>query len=155
MKLSTNCRYGIRALLEIARHYGELPVKRKEIARNQEISLSYLENILLMLKSNNLVDSIRGAHGGYILTRAPDKINLYDIFKALEGVLAPVSCLTNPLSCGRFDGCVTRSVWQELKIANEQVLQKTTIQDLLDRESKLISNIYNKGDLHEDSEQPN
>ena len=134
MKLSTNCRYGIRALLEIARHYGEPPVKRKEIAHNQAISLSYLENILLTLKNHNLVDSIRGAHGGYILTRAPEEINLFEIFSALEGSLAPVSCLDNPSSCPRFDDCVTRTIWQELKTAKEQVLKKTTIQDLLNRE---------------------
>ena len=138
MKLSTNCRYGIRALLEIARHYGEPPVKRREIAHNQAISSSYLENILLTLKNNNFINSIRGAHGGYILTRAPDKINLFEIFSALEGSLAPVACLDNPLSCRRFDDCVTRSVWQELKTANEQVLKKTTIQDLLNRENPLI-----------------
>ncbi|MCD6532809.1 MAG: Rrf2 family transcriptional regulator [Deltaproteobacteria bacterium] len=140
MKLSTNCRYGIRALLEIARHYGELPVKRKDIAYNQAISLSYLENILLMLKKSNIVDSIRGAHGGYVLTRSPDEINLLDVFRVLEGSLVPVSCLTDSLSCGRFDDCVTRTVWQELKIANEQVLQKTTIQELLNRENRSIVN---------------
>ena len=138
MKLSTNCRYGIRALLEIARHYGEPPVKRKEIAHNQAISLSYLENILLTLKNYNLIDSIRGAHGGYILTRAPEEINLFEIFRALEGSLAPVPCLDNPLSCRRFDDCVTRSVWQELKDAKEQVLKKTTIQDLLNRDKSFI-----------------
>ena len=134
MKLSTNCRYGIRALLEIARYYGGPPVKRKDIAHNQEISPSYLENILLTLKNNNLIESVRGAHGGYILTRAPGEINLFEIFSALEGSLAPVSCLDNPLSCRRFDDCVTRSVWQELKDAKEQVLKKTTIQDLLNRD---------------------
>ena len=140
MKLSTNCRYGIRAMLEIARHYGGLPVKRKDIAHNQAISLSYLENILLMLKKNNIVDSIRGAHGGYVLTRSPDEINLFDVFRALEGSLVPVSCLTDSLLCRRFDDCVTRTVWQELKIANEQVLQKTTIQELLNRENRSIVN---------------
>ena len=137
MKLPTSCRYGIRALLEIARHYGDLPVKRKEIAHNQVISSSYLENILLTLKNNNLIDSTRGARGGYILTRPPDEINLLEIFIALEGSSAPVPCLTNPSSCQRFDRCVTRTVWQELKIANEQVLEKTTIQDLLNREKSL------------------
>ena len=137
MKLSTSCRYGIRALLEIARHYGDLPVKRKNIADNQVISSSYLENILLTLKNSNLIDSIRGARGGYILTRSPDEINLLEIFTALEGSSAPVLCLINPSSCQRFDSCVTRTVWQELKAAHEQVLQKTTIQDLLNREKLL------------------
>ncbi len=121
-------------MLEIAKGYGQSPVKRKEIAHNQDISLSYLTNILLALKNNRLIDSIRGAHGGYILTRSPDKINLFDLFSALEGSLAPVSCLTNPLSCERFDDCVTRSVWQELETAREQVLKNTTLHGLLIRE---------------------
>ena len=75
--------------------------------------------------------------GNRLFTRAPEEINLFEIFSALEGSLAPVSCLDNPLSCRRFDDCVTRSVWQELKTANEQVLKKTTIQDLLSREKSL------------------
>ncbi len=134
MKLSTGCRYGIRAMLEIARHYGGQPVKRREIASEQSISSSYLENILLLLKNNNLISSTRGAHGGFSLTRSPDKIDLFEIFTVLEGPLAPVACLVNPLSCQRVDRCVTRTVWQELQAASEDVLRNTTIQDLLDRE---------------------
>ncbi len=134
MKLSTGCRYGIRAMLEIARRYGGQPVKRREIVSEQSISLSYLENILLLLKNNNLISSTRGAHGGFSLTRPPDKIDLFEIFMVLEGPLAPVSCLVNPMSCQRVDRCVTRTVWKELQIASEEVLRNITIQDLLDRE---------------------
>ena len=121
-------------MLEIARHYGEQPVKRREIVSEQSISPSYLENILLLLKNNNLISSTRGAHGGFSLTRSPDKIDLFEIFTVLEGPLAPVACLVNPLSCQRVDRCVTRTVWQELQAASEDVLRNTTIQDLLDRE---------------------
>ena len=135
MRLPTGCRYGIRAMLEIARHYGGQPVKRREITSKQAISPSYLENILLLLKNNNLIRSTRGAHGGFSLTRPPDKINLFEIFMVLEGSLTPVTCLANPMSCQRFERCVTRTVWQELQNASEKVLRNTTIQDLLDRES--------------------
>ncbi len=134
MKMSTGCRYGIRAMLEIAHQYGKQPVTRREIACRQSISLSYLENILLLLKKSNLITSVRGARGGFSLARAPGDIDLFEIFKVLEGPLEPVDCLVNPISCERVSQCVTRTVWQQLYIASKKILSNTTIQDLLDRE---------------------
>ncbi len=139
MKLSTGCRYGIRALLEIARQYGQQPVTRREIGYRQSISPSYLENILLLLKKSGLITSVRGARGGFSLARAPTKINLLEIFRVLEGPLEPVNCLVNPKSCERFPQCVTRTVWQQMYTASEKILRDTTIQTLLDRENNELS----------------
>jgi len=136
MKLSTRCRYGSRALLEIARSYGREPVKRKDICRRQDISKSYLENILIALKGAGIIDTMRGAHGGYVLTRAPSSITLLDVARALEGSQSPVECLENGRICRRAGRCVTQDVWREVKEAEETVLRKTTIQDLVDRDKK-------------------
>jgi Rrf2 family protein len=136
MKISTRCRYGSRALLEIARTYGQAPAKRKDMSRSQNVSGSYLENILISLKSAGIIDTIRGAHGGYILTRAPSRISLLDVANALEGSLSPVECLDDSAVCKRTGRCVTQDVWREVKAAEENVLRRTSIQDLVDRDKK-------------------
>ena len=133
LKLSTKCRYGARAILEIAKNYGKHPTKRKDISKTQEISESYLENIMLALKSNGLIDTVRGARGGYELGRPPSGITLFQIVEALEGPLELVDCLTDGSSCGRIDECAMREVWSGLKKAMEESLGRVTLQDLLDK----------------------
>lgn len=133
MKLSTRYRYGTRAVVEIARNYQIKPTKRKDIASIQEISGPYLENILIALKSGGIVDTIRGASGGFILKRPPSEITLLDIFQSLQGKLEPVECLGNPARCSRSGDCVTRPVWEQMQRAQREVLQKTTIRDLLNK----------------------
>ncbi|MCP4751164.1 MAG: Rrf2 family transcriptional regulator [Proteobacteria bacterium] len=135
MKLSTKCRYGIRAIIEIARNYKKCPTKRKEISSNQGIPDSYLENILIDLKHNNIVVSIRGAGGGFMLKRSPDEISMLNIVEALQGSLALVDCIESPSVCKRIESCVVRPVWIDLQKAQENVLQSVTIKELLDREN--------------------
>ncbi len=142
MKLSTRCRYGSRALIEIARNYGQKPTKRKEICRIQGLSNSYIENILISLKSAGIVDTIRGARGGYVLVRPPSQITLLDVTRALEGSQAPVECLDNPVLCERSGRCATQDVWREVQEAEEKVLKKTTISALLQRERKFMQADY-------------
>jgi Rrf2 family protein len=138
MKLSTKCRYGARAILEIAKNYGKRPTKRKDIAHSQEISESYLENILLALKNCGLIDTVRGAHGGYALGRSPSTITLFQIVEALEGSLNLVECLADSASCGRVDECTMRGVWSSLKKAMEETLGRVTLQDLLDKNNSEV-----------------
>lgn len=135
MKLSTKCRYGARAMVEIARRSGQGPVKRREIAQAQDISDSYLENILIALKHGGLIETIRGARGGYVLKVPPDQISLLEVFNALEGPFLPVGCLDGDDMCGRLDDCQTRQVWKRVQEAVESVLRKETIQSLLDDEA--------------------
>jgi Rrf2 family cysteine metabolism transcriptional repressor len=136
MKLSTKCRYGLRAALEISRVYGKVPAKRKDIAKKQGLSSSYLENILLVLRNNKIIETTRGVNGGYVLTKAPANITVYDVVSTLEGPLSIVDCVDNPSDCNKADNCVTRTVWCEVTKAVRTVLEGTTLQDLLDREKK-------------------
>ena len=134
MKLSSKCRYGIRAVIEIARNYQQRPTKRKEIAASQNLDDSYLENILIDLKNKNIVSALRGAKGGFVLKRAPEEITLLNVIESLQGDLAPAECLSTPAVCDRVENCVTRPVWQKMKNAQEDVLKNVTIKDLLEKE---------------------
>ncbi len=135
MRLSSKCRYGIRAIIEIARNYEQRPTKRKEIAVKHNLDDSYLENILIDLKNNNIVQALRGAKGGFILRQAPNKITLLNVIESLQGDLSPAECLITPSVCDRVEKCVTRPVWKKMKAAQEDVLKSVTIQDLLEQES--------------------
>ncbi|MBU2643082.1 Rrf2 family transcriptional regulator [bacterium] len=136
MKITTRCRYGIRAIVEIGRNYPIRPTTRREIAANQELDDSYLENILLDLKSRDIVRSLRGVKGGFVLSRPPESITLLEIFESLQGEIVPSECILVPSVCDRVDDCVTRPVWIRMQQAQKQVLQDVTIRDLLNEELK-------------------
>ena len=134
MKLSTRGRYATRALLELALHQGDGPIQLKDIARRQQISLRYLEHLITPLISGGIVQSIRGAKGGVWLAKAPEEIRLSDVIQLLEGSMAPVACVDNPEICGRSAFCVTRDIWGELKKAIDEILESTTLHDLVERQ---------------------
>ena len=134
MKLSTRGRYGARALLDLALHQGEGLILLKDIARRQEVSLSYLEHLIAPLIAAGLVKSTRGARGGVLLLKPPSEIKLSEVVQLLEGSIGPVDCINNPDVCHRSASCVTRDVWTEVKNAMSQVLDSTTLQDLVERQ---------------------
>ena len=136
MKLSTKGRYGTRALLDLALHWGEGPVLLKDIARRQEISLPYLEHLIAPLIEGGIVKSIRGPRGGVSLLEHPQKIKLNEVIQLLEGSIAPVECVDNPEAYPRSDLCVTRDIWHEVKKAMDGVLESTTLQDLVERQGQ-------------------
>ncbi|MDD5672536.1 MAG: Rrf2 family transcriptional regulator [Chitinivibrionales bacterium] len=136
MKLSTKCRYGLRAMVEIAKVYGRSARKRKDISKTQGISHGYLENILIALKSARLITTVRGASGGFSLALPPASITLYEIVGALEGSISPVECVENPTLCDRASNCVARTVWEKLHNAQKAVLTALTLADLLEMEQK-------------------
>ena len=133
MKLTTKTRYGVRALLEIARQYGGQPVSLKEIAGRQSLSLKYLERLASNLQRAGVLDSVRGARGGYALSRHPEQINLREIYEVLEGGGGFVDCTTEPAGCEVAGACVTREVWARMYEAGMQVLESTTLADLVQR----------------------
>ena len=133
MKLSTRTRYGIRAILELAGNHGKGPLQIKTIARRQDISVKYLEQLMAILKSAGLVRSVRGAGGGYILARPPAQIRISDVFNCMEGPVATVECVENESYCARVADCAARQVWVQLQEAIENILQSITLRDLLDR----------------------
>jgi Rrf2 family protein len=134
MKLSTKGRYGTRALLEMARHYGEGPMLLKDIAERQQISLQYLEHLIGPLVGAGLVKTTRGFKGGVWLARSPAEIKLSETMQILEGDITPVECINNPDACTRSQTCATRDVWDEMKQAMYGVLDSTTLEDLVKRQ---------------------
>jgi len=133
MRLSTRTRYGIRAILELAENYGKGPVQLKIIARHQEISMKYLEQLMATLKSAGFVRSIRGSKGGYILAKQPGQIKVSDCFSCLEGPVITAECVEDESYCTRTTDCVARQIWAEVQRAIMEVLQSMTLQNLVDR----------------------
>jgi Rrf2 family cysteine metabolism transcriptional repressor len=136
MKLSTKGRYAMRAMMDLGQHHGEGPVMLKDIAHRQGISERYLEHLFLSLKAAGMVNSVRGAHGGFTLTRPPSETNLIDIIRICEGPLSIVECVTDANFCPRSLRCATRDIWLELKTAMDGVLESLTLQDLVMRQQK-------------------
>jgi len=99
MRLSTKSRYGTRAMLDIAINYEKGPVSVKSLAKRQDISVKYMKQLIPLLKLAGLIRSVRGAGGGYTLSKHADQIKLRDIIDALEGSIFPVDCVDNPEMC--------------------------------------------------------
>jgi Rrf2 family cysteine metabolism transcriptional repressor len=133
MRLSTRTRYGIRAVFELARHFGKGPVQLRIIAEKQDISAKYLEQLIAILKSGGFVKSIRGSKGGYVLANKPSEIKLSDCVRCLEGQLTTVECVDDSEYCQKSEDCVVKQVWVKVTEAVENILQSITLQDLLDR----------------------
>lgn len=136
MRLSTKGRYGLRALLDLALHQDEGSVLLKDIARRQELSLPYLQHLIAPLIASGVVKTTRGAGGGVSLLRPPTEIKLREVVQPVEGCITPVDCVSNPALCHRSSFCVTRDVWGEMKDAMSQVLDSTTLQDLVERQKR-------------------
>jgi Rrf2 family protein len=131
MKLSTKGRYSSRAMLDLALNYGQGPISIKDIARRQEISERYLENIMIALISSGLVISTRGKGGGFMLTKPPHQIRLIEVIHVMEGSLAPVHCVDDPTKCRRSEQCVTFDVWGMMKKAMTDLLDSITLEDMV------------------------
>jgi Rrf2 family cysteine metabolism transcriptional repressor len=133
MKISTKIRYGARAMLELASHYGEGPIELKEIANKENISLKYLEQVIIPLRTAGLIKSVRGSKGGYALARPPSEICLNEMVEILEGPLSLVECLHDPKVCQRVATCVTREIWQKVYDAINGIFRSITLEDLVHR----------------------
>lgn len=131
MKLSTKGRYGVKAMVDLAIHYGSDPVSIKSISERQKISEYYLEQLFSPLRKANLIKSVRGAQGGYVLNKAPKDITIADIMEVLEGPIEISSCLEGN-SCNNVDCCATRLLWAKIKNSIDSVTTSTTLQDILD-----------------------
>jgi Rrf2 family protein len=138
MNISTKGRYGLRAMLDLAANYEGKPITLSNIAKRQGISDGYLEQLMMQLKRSRLVKSVRGAQGGYILAKKPEDITVGEVFRALEGPIAPVACVSEnfPDECGRFEGCATRVVWEDVRNKVAEVLDSYTLAKLLGMEQK-------------------
>ena len=133
MKLSTRTRYGIRAIIELAQHEGKRPLQLKLIAERQGISVKYLEQLMSLLRASGFVRSIRGSKGGYILARAPEQVNLSEVFRCLEGPVTTAECTENEDYCERAADCAAREVWMQVEEAIQRVLKSISLADLVHR----------------------
>lgn len=136
MKLSTKSRYATRALLDLAIHNNEAPVLLRDIAQRQQISLLYLEQLVAPLKAGGLIRSVRGTKGGILLAKHAEDIRLSEVIHLLEGSTSLVDCVTDPSLCDRSEFCVTRDIWEELKMAIDGVLESTTLHNLAERQKR-------------------
>jgi len=132
LRLSSRGHYGLKAMLDLAQNFGEKPVSLKSVAFRQNLSERYLEQLIAMLKKAALVKSVRGAQGGYILAREPSKLTVGDVFRAMEGPVAPLLCVSeeNPVDCDEADNCLTRSVWARVRDGIASVIDSITLEDL-------------------------
>jgi len=121
-------------MLELAMNAGKGPVPLRDLASRQEISAKYLEQLLIPLKGAGLVQSARGAHGGYMLAKEPARISLYDIVCSLEGPLAPVECVQDPSSCNRLGGCTVHLVWGEMGTMLVNFLSGLSLAEMVQRQ---------------------
>ncbi|MBC8458735.1 MAG: Rrf2 family transcriptional regulator [Deltaproteobacteria bacterium] len=127
MKLSTRSRYGTRMMLDLAQHYDEGPIQMGDIARRQDISVKYLEQLIIPLKKVDFIKSVRGPKGGYMLARPPEEITIGEIVKVLEGGIDLSDCIGNPDECNRSSSCLTRGIWEEATKAMYDRLNSITL----------------------------
>ena len=131
MRLTTKSRYGTRMMLEMARHYDSGTVHLGDIAKRQNISLKYLEQIIRPLKKANYIKSFRGAKGGHMLNKPPEEITVGEVVALLEGGDTLIHCDKEPESCERVDSCLMRYLWREAARAMFEKLTSITFADLL------------------------
>ena len=133
MRISTKGRYALRLMLDLAQNHSDAPIRLKDVAARQGISEKYLEQIISILNRAGYVKSTRGAQGGYSLKKQPKEYTVGMILRLTEGSLAFVDCVKDGVNaCEKADGCVTAKLWKKMNTAVNQVVDGTTLQDLMD-----------------------
>jgi Rrf2 family transcriptional regulator, cysteine metabolism repressor len=149
MRVSSKAHYGLRMMTEFARAYGNGPLSIAEVARVEHLPLAYLEQLAGHLRRGGLVDSTRGVHGGYTLSRPPELISVLEVVHTVEGEVSPVECVSSDYvagSCGRDGECASRGLWLRLKESIDAVLRQTTLAELIHDQSLLAA--MAPSDLH-------
>jgi len=138
MKLTSKGRYAVMAMADLAKNNARTPISLAEISLRQGISLSFLEQLFLRLKKNNLVLSSRGSHGGYILSKAPEEIKLSSIINAVDEKIKTVKCKKeSKKGCnGKSVKCITHNLWDDLESHINSFFEKNTLKDILYRTNK-------------------
>jgi Rrf2 family protein len=134
MRVSSKAHYGLRMMTEFAKVYGQGPHSLSDVARDEHLPQPYLEQLASQLRRAGLIQSTRGVHGGYSLTRPPAEITVLDVVSCVEGEVAPVECVSHDYvsgSCVREHDCASKGLWQRLKISIDTVLSTTTLADLV------------------------
>ena len=130
MKLSTKGRYGVKAMVELAIHYGGNPISIKTISTRQNISECYLEQLFAPLRKAKLITSSRGAQGGYVLSKEPKDVTVAQLIYILEGPIEIADCIEGS-TCDNVDFCATRLLWEKIKNSIDDVMESITLQDIV------------------------
>ena len=134
MKVSSRGEYGVRAMVALAKNYGQGPMSIAAVAQSSSVPMAYLEQLIGPLRKAGLVKSTRGAHGGYQLTRDPSDVRVGEVYRVMEGPVAPMDCVSEDITeqtCPLIDGCETRPVWLRMREAIVSTLDSTTLGDLI------------------------
>ncbi len=131
MKLSTRSRYGTRMMLDLAQRYDQGPVQIGEVSKRENISVKYLEQLIIPLKKANFIKSVRGPKGGHMLAKPPEEITVGEIVRILEGEINLSSCIEHPEVCDRTTRCLTRGVWEEATKAMYDKLNSVTLSKMI------------------------
>ena len=132
MKLSSKGRYAVRIMAELAKANGEC-LSAAELGERQDISTKYLEKITCLLSKAGLINAVMGTHGGYKLSRTPDKYTLADILKVTDDLPRLAPCLCGEKDCSRAKTCLSISCWEKLDMVIVNFLKSVTLEDLLDK----------------------
>ena len=140
MKLSSKGRYAVMALIDIAKFDNINPVSLRDISLRQGISVDFLEQIFSKLKKNEIVKSIRGTQGGYILNKSPSEIKLNNIFDAIDERVKTVKCKKeSKKSCnGKSTKCVTHDLWNELETHINTFFEQKSLEDLVSKKENRV-----------------
>lgn len=134
MKVSTRGEYGVRAMVALARNYGEGPMSITAVSRESSVPYAYLEQLIVPLRRAGLVASKRGAQGGYVLTREPSEIRVGEVYRVMEGPVAPMDCVSEDQAdqtCPLIEGCETRPVWLKVRDSIVEAIDSMTLADLV------------------------
>jgi Rrf2 family protein len=132
MKITYKGDYALKAVLDLARHYGNEPVTIHDIAKRIDAPVKFLEQVLLELKKGGFIESRRGKIGGYLLSRAPEKITVGEVVRFVEGPLEPISCVRHGYSgCRDLYKCAFRHIWQKVDKATSDIVDNVTFEDLV------------------------
>jgi len=132
MKLSTRSRYGTRMMIDMAQRYDNGPVQIGDIAQRINVSVKYLEQLVIPLKKAGYITSVRGPKGGHMLTRAPHEITVGEIVDVLEGGINLSNCVEDPKVCEKSKECLTRNLWEEATKAMRDKLDSTTLAQMIE-----------------------
>jgi Rrf2 family protein len=139
MKITKKVRYALRAMIEIGLNKSTKGILQKEISENQEISLKFLDSIIAGLKSAGLIINYSGKRSGYILTKPPSEISVYDIFRAFEPELTLVNCMCPGNICNRVSICPAKDYWSDLNTKIKTQMKSSTLDQIVKRHENLIS----------------
>lgn len=139
MKVSTRGEYGVRAMVALARNYGVGPMSIAAMAKESSVPYAYLEQLIVPLRRAGLVTSKRGAHGGYQLARPPEQVRVGEIYRVMEGPVAPMDCVSENVqdqTCPLIEGCETRPVWLKVRDSIVEALDSLTLADLVSQSKR-------------------